>query len=134
MFLSSRSCSSANISGQEQHIESPKRRSCGHLRSSRHDLGRDEFRPARGWASMPAIFIVIALLSLPNLGVATVIALVIMGQTVGSIIFDHFGLSGLRNVDFPSWLGALLLVVGVCLVRRRYRDSSWRTNHRSDQK
>lgn len=71
-----------------------------------------------GQREMLAIFIVIAILSLPNLGVATVIALVIMGQMGGAIIFDHFGLPGLRNVDFPSLLGALLLVVGVPLVRR----------------
>jgi bacterial/archaeal transporter family-2 protein len=76
------------------------------------------------WAFLPGIFgatyIVIAILLLPNLGAATVIALIVTGQMVGSMIFDHFALFSLakHHVDFPRLLGALLLVVGVALIRR----------------
>ena len=76
------------------------------------------------WAFIPgvfgAIYIVIAILLLPKLGAAAVIALVVMGQMVGSMIFDHFGLFGLakHSVDFPRLFGAILLVVGVALIRR----------------
>jgi bacterial/archaeal transporter family-2 protein len=66
-----------------------------------------------------AIYIAVSILLVPRLGTATFIALLIAGQMLASIIFDHFGLFGLpqRMADIPRLLGALLLVGGVVLTR-----------------
>lgn len=37
-----------------------------------------------------AIFIGVAILMVPRLGAATVFALIVMGQMIGSVAFDHF--------------------------------------------
>jgi bacterial/archaeal transporter family-2 protein len=49
----------------------------------------------------------------------TVIALLITGQMLTSVAFDHFGLFGLaqRPIDLYRAGGAVLLILGVLLVR-----------------
>lgn len=66
-----------------------------------------------------AIFIGVAILMVPRLGAATVLALIVVGQMAGSITFDHFGLFGLPQhpASLVRLLGAALLIVGVSLVR-----------------
>ncbi len=66
-----------------------------------------------------AIYIAISILLLPKLGAATVIALIVAGQMIGSLGFDHFGLFGLpvHPVTAPRLAGALFLLVGTALVR-----------------
>jgi bacterial/archaeal transporter family-2 protein len=66
-----------------------------------------------------AIYIVASILLLPRLGAATVVALVVVGQMVGSIIVDHYGLFGLRThpADWARISGAALLIAGVYLIR-----------------
>lgn len=41
-----------------------------------------------------AVFIGTAILKVPRLGAATVLALIVVGQMLGSLAFDHFGLLG----------------------------------------
>ncbi len=67
-----------------------------------------------------AIYIGIAIVLLPRLGAATVIALVVMGQMLSSMLFDHFGLFGLpkHSADFTRLFGALMLLAGVIVIRR----------------
>ncbi|WP_232630678.1 DMT family transporter [Methylobacterium sp. Leaf118] len=67
-----------------------------------------------------AIFIGLAILLVPQIGAATFIALVVAGQMLASITFDHFGLLGLaqRSADPARLLGVTLLVAGVVLIRR----------------
>jgi transporter family-2 protein len=67
-----------------------------------------------------AIFIALAILLIPQLGAATFIALLITGQMLASVAFDHFGWLGLaqRPIDMPRLLGAALLIGGVVLIRR----------------
>lgn len=67
-----------------------------------------------------AIFIGLAILLVPQLGAATFIALLITGQMLGSITFDHFGWMGLaqRPVDLLRLVGVALLIGGVVLIRR----------------
>lgn len=67
-----------------------------------------------------AIFIGLAIYLVPQLGAATFIALLVAGQMVGSVAFDHFGWLGLaqRPVDVTRLLGVALLVGGVVLIRR----------------
>ena len=67
-----------------------------------------------------AIFIGLAIFLVPQLGAATFIALLVAGQMLASMAFDHFGLLGLaqREIDLPRLIGAALLIAGVVLIRR----------------
>jgi transporter family-2 protein len=66
-----------------------------------------------------AVYIVVAIALLPRLGAATVVALIVAGQMLASLAFDHFGLLGLtpHPVSLPRLAGALLLIAGVVLIR-----------------
>jgi bacterial/archaeal transporter family-2 protein len=67
-----------------------------------------------------AIFIGLGIFLVPQIGAATFLALVVTGQMLTSIIFDHFGWLGLtqRPVDAPRLIGVALLIGGVVLIRR----------------
>lgn len=67
-----------------------------------------------------AIFIGLAILLVPQIGAATFLTLLITGQMLASVAFDHFGWLGLtrRLVDMPRLIGIGLLIVGVVLIRR----------------
>jgi transporter family-2 protein len=67
-----------------------------------------------------AIFIALGILLVPKIGAATFIALLVAGQMLASVAFDHFGLLGLtqRPVDLPRLIGVALLIGGVLLIRR----------------
>lgn len=67
-----------------------------------------------------AIFIGLAIYLIPILGAATFISVLIAGQMLTSVAFDHFGWLGLeqRTVDLPRLIGAGLLIAGVILIRR----------------
>jgi transporter family-2 protein len=67
-----------------------------------------------------AIFIGAAIFLVPQLGAATFIALLIAGQMIASVTFDHFGWLGLaqRPIDLPRLAGVALLIGGVILIRR----------------
>lgn len=76
------------------------------------------------WASWTgglfgAMFIGAAIVAVPHLGAATVLAPIVVGQMLGSLAFDHFGLLGVPQ--HPATLvrlgGAALLVLGVVLIR-----------------
>jgi bacterial/archaeal transporter family-2 protein len=55
----------------------------------------------------------------PRLGAATVLALIVVGQMIGSLAFDHFGAFGIpqHSANPLRLAGAALLVLGVALVR-----------------
>lgn len=67
-----------------------------------------------------AVFIGLAILLVPHLGAATFIALLVTGQMLASVAFDHFGWLGLnqRPIDAPRLVGVALLIGGVVLIRR----------------
>ena len=46
-----------------------------------------------------AAYIAISIIMLPQLGSATVIALIVAGQMLGSLAFDHFGFSECRSIS-----------------------------------
>ena len=58
--------------------------------------------------SFGAIFIGLAIYLIPILGAATFISVLIAGQMLTSVAFDHFGWLGLeqRTVDLPRLIGA----------------------------
>ncbi len=66
-----------------------------------------------------AIFIATAILMVPRLGAATVLALIVVGQMLGSLIFDHFGLFGLpqQSASMVRLAGAGFLIAGVVMIR-----------------
>ena len=66
-----------------------------------------------------AIFIGLGIFLVPQLGAATFFALLIAGQMLGSIAFDHFGLLGVpvHPISVVRVAGAALLVGGVILIR-----------------
>jgi transporter family-2 protein len=66
-----------------------------------------------------AIYIAISILLVPRLGTAAFVALLVAGQLLSSFVFDHYGLLGIapRPADPARLLGAVLLVVGVVLIR-----------------
>lgn len=66
-----------------------------------------------------AIYIAISILLLPRLGAAMVVALIVLGQMLGALAFDHFALLGVPEnpISLPRLAGAALLVAGVILIR-----------------
>jgi len=67
-----------------------------------------------------AIFIALGIFLVPQIGAATFLALLVTGQMLGSITFDHFGWLGLTQhpVDAPRLIGVALLIGGVVLIQR----------------
>jgi transporter family-2 protein len=66
-----------------------------------------------------AIYIAVSILLLPRLGAAMVVALIVLGQMLGALAFDHFALLGVPQnpVTLTRLAGAALLVGGVVLIR-----------------
>jgi transporter family-2 protein len=66
-----------------------------------------------------AIFIGLAIFLIPQLGAASFFVLLVAGQMLGSLVFDHFGLMGVpvHPVSLVRIAGAMLLVGGVVLIR-----------------
>jgi transporter family-2 protein len=66
-----------------------------------------------------AIYIAISILLVPRLGTASFIALLVTGQMIASLVFDHFGVFGVpqHSLDAAKFVGAMLLVAGVVLLR-----------------
>lgn len=67
-----------------------------------------------------ATFIAVAIFMIPRLGAATTLALIVVGQMLGSLAFDHFGLLGIpHHAASPTRLaGAGFLILGVVLIKR----------------
>jgi transporter family-2 protein len=66
-----------------------------------------------------AVYIAVSILLLPRLGAAVVVALIVLGQMVGAMLFDHYGLLGLPQtpITLTRLGGAALLIGGVVLMR-----------------
>ena len=66
-----------------------------------------------------AIYIAISIALVQRLGATVLVGLIVAGQMLASVAFDHFGLMGLAThpINAPRVLGAALLVAGVVLLR-----------------
>jgi transporter family-2 protein len=77
--------------------------------------------PWWGWSGglFGAIFIGLAILLIPQIGAATFFALLVTGQMLASLAFDHFGLLGVpvHPVSLVRMAGAACLILGVVLIR-----------------
>ena len=67
-----------------------------------------------------AVFVAVAAYAVPRIGVASLIMIGIAGQIVMSLWLDHIGALGLPRepINFGRIAGALLVLLGVILVRR----------------
>ena len=88
--------------------------------------------PAAGWVGrvpwwqwtgglLGAMFVTSAVVLAPRLGAATLVAAVVAGQMVGSLVLDHYGIVGYpqHSMSVASVLGAALVVAGVALIQYR---------------
>ena len=86
-------------------------------------LSKGTFRPADvlSWSGgfFGAIYIAISIILFPKLGAAKTVALIVTGQMIGSLLFDHFGLLGVpvQPVTVTRGFGAAMLIAGVVLLR-----------------
>ncbi|MBS1155895.1 MAG: EamA-like transporter family protein [Proteobacteria bacterium] len=85
--------------------------------SSFTQLGQATWWQLTGGA-MGALFVFGTTLLAPRIGVAVMLAVIICGQILASLLFDRFGILGLpvRELSTPRLLGAALVLVGVLLV------------------
>jgi len=78
--------------------------------------------PLYQWSGglLGAIYIAAAVVLAPRLGAATLIASVVTGQMIASLVLDHYGLVGFAEhpIGPGRIVGALLVVAGVILIRR----------------
>jgi transporter family-2 protein len=67
-----------------------------------------------------AIFIALSIVTIPKLGGAGYIALLVTGQMIAGLAFDQFGWLSIpeRQIDLQRLLGVALLIGGVVLIRR----------------
>lgn len=67
-----------------------------------------------------AIFICLSIITIPKLGGAAYIAILVTGQMIAALAVDHFGWLGVaeRHIDLSRLVGVALLVGGVILIRR----------------
>lgn len=69
--------------------------------------------------ALGAFYVTGAIVSAPKLGAATLIALVVAGQALTSLVVDHFGWVGFEEnpISLGRIGGMLLIAAGVILVR-----------------
>jgi len=91
-------------------------------------VGRGSFRgivQAEWWeltgGLFGAFFVTLTILAVPKLGTGTVMAALIVAQLAAGLVFDHFGLFGMRQIPFDLGrvAGVVLLMVGVALIYRK---------------
>lgn len=66
-----------------------------------------------------AIYIATSILLLPRLGTFTVVVLIVVGQLVTSLAFDHFGILNVPHhpASITRMAGAVFLIIGAVLIR-----------------
>jgi transporter family-2 protein len=67
-----------------------------------------------------ALFVTAMILLAPRLGATTTVSLVIAGQMLASLVFDHFAYFGFPQhpLSWMRFLGASLVIAGVFLIQR----------------
>lgn len=78
--------------------------------------------PPYAWLSgvAGALYVTLAILIGPKIGAVNLVALVIVGQFITSILVDHYGLAGYaqQELNLGRIAGAILLIAGVVLIKR----------------
>lgn len=82
-----------------------------------------ELKRAPWWAwtggFMGALFVATGAFLAPRIGAATMVALLVAGQLIMSVILDHFGWATFpqHDINWGRILGVLFLISGVVLIR-----------------
>lgn len=73
-----------------------------------------------GGGLIGAVYVLAAIVLAPRLGAATLIAAVVAGQMMTSLVLDQYGLVGfpVHSLNPVRVLGAALVIVGVVLIQR----------------
>jgi bacterial/archaeal transporter family-2 protein len=68
-----------------------------------------------------AFFVTVIIYSVQQIGSANVFALVIAGQLLFALVFDHFGLFGFKQspINWGKVMGVLMLIGGAYLINRK---------------
>ncbi|MEO7530884.1 MAG: DMT family transporter [Sediminibacterium sp.] len=68
-----------------------------------------------------AFFVTVIILTVQKIGSANVFALVITGQLLMALLYDHLGLFGFpqSNINWIKILGVILLVLGAYLINKK---------------
>ena len=78
--------------------------------------------PMAGWIGLlGATFVTSAVVLAPRLGAATLVAAVVAGQMVGSLLLDHYGVVGYPQhpLSIERVIGVILVMTGVALIQYR---------------
>jgi transporter family-2 protein len=69
--------------------------------------------------ALGALYVAASIVTAPKLGAATLVALVVAGQALASLVVDHFGWVGFqpKHVSAGRLVGMALVGAGVALVR-----------------
>lgn len=93
-------------------------------------LNQLAFPPAERLATVPwwawvgglfgALFVTVTILLAPRLGATTMIGLLVAGQMLASLFFDHYGYFGFPQhpLTWMRFLGAALVIAGVFFIQR----------------
>jgi transporter family-2 protein len=67
-----------------------------------------------------AFLVAVTIILVPELGAATMMAILISGQMIAGVILDHYGLVGYEEHPANIWrcLGAVLVVAGVVIIKK----------------
>jgi transporter family-2 protein len=73
-----------------------------------------------GGGLIGAVYVLAAIVLAPRLGAATLIAAVVAGQMITSLVLDQYGLVGfpVHSMTLVRLLGAALVIAGVILIQR----------------
>lgn len=68
-----------------------------------------------------ATFVTIIIFSVQKIGSTNMFALIITGQLIASIIYEHFGILGFKIVPVQPYklLGVFLLIAGAILINKK---------------
>jgi transporter family-2 protein len=67
-----------------------------------------------------AVYVLVTVVVAPRLGAATMIATIIAGQMLASLLLDHYGVAGYAPHSVNAWriAGTLLIIAGVVMIQR----------------
>ncbi|MDB5229511.1 MAG: family transporter [Chitinophagaceae bacterium] len=67
-----------------------------------------------------ALYVCTVIVTFPKLGAATTLSLIIAGQLISAVIFDHYGFLGfaVKTINIYRIIGIAMIIGGVLLVRK----------------
>ncbi len=68
-----------------------------------------------------AFFVTVIIFTLPKIGSANMFILIIAGQLITSLLYDHFGILGapIQSVNWKKIAGVVMVIVGVYIANKK---------------